>query len=327
MLKHIIFTSDLLLMKDCATIMFGDIQPNPPEVRAVVWRRKNISRSLNITEKKLVELAICTGNDFTSSIDTGLGNRNISQILSFLQAQPDDFEASAHTDEENLALLYSRDFYNLEDLSQYPVDREAIRSPLSLEEFLQKYCGRLDDKDRKELLSYHQSRLNENVPNVIFHYLEESSTSSSEPSDSVASSLITPDYRVSLKTMIDEMANKESDLLEASHPRPESEKKKKKLRPIIDLSWKDIVVFDVFGCLLKQLLRNLLKALSNNCTSRYIESSYLNSPENNETYSLLLQHQVLVLLSGSTDFNSPLVSSLKHTMYLYYHGRKYLFWT
>lgn len=314
-------------MKDCATIMFGDIQPSPLQVRAVVWRRKSIAKSLNITESKLVELAICRGNDFTSSIDTGRSKKKISQILAFLHAQPDDFVASANTDEENLALLYSRDFYNLQDLSQYPIDREVIDSPRSIEEFLEKYCGRLDDKDRKDLLSYHQSRLNEDLSNVIFNYLEESSTRSPEGSDSIAASLVTHDYRVSLTTMINEMANTERDLIETCHPCPASNKKKKKLYPIIDLIWKDLVVFDMFGCLLKHLLRNLLKFLSNSYTSNFIESCSLNCPNNNETYSLLIQYQVLVFSGDWINSNSPFVSSLKLTLCLYYHGKKCLFWT
>jgi hypothetical protein len=120
-------------MKDLSYISFGAFQVEDGQVMATVWRRAAIAQSLSISENQLVELAILIGNDFTSSYTlfdyvnpclkmVAPDGRHIEDLLGLIAAQDMDFKLESSNHMLQQAIQFSRDFYNLVDLSSYGFD-------------------------------------------------------------------------------------------------------------------------------------------------------------------------------------------------------------
>jgi hypothetical protein len=135
--------SDFLVMKDCPYIEFGQIsrknESSPPS--ALVYRRAQTSSWLNLAESQLVELAISTGNDYTelfprSDYREGLGTMKldgegshtvIERISVVLRDLSGNYRVSSSNRELDMAIRYSRLFYNLFDVSSLVNELDEYR--------------------------------------------------------------------------------------------------------------------------------------------------------------------------------------------------------
>lgn len=232
-------------MKDCPTILFGDLDDViPNQINAVVWRRKYIADSLNLSESQFIELALLVGNDFTSEMNWNefdnvpSQSSTIGEIIDFIQSQSPDYQVTSPYYQTNLILQFSRDFYQLNDLTIYP-DDESVAEDINQEEnseesedndsddgdndnthkylglnrknCLRSYFGKLTHIDKQfiyetiESLSFNSEN---NFPELIFSMLKEKSNKDTEKEDddevylsSTAALLITPQYSQMIQNM------------------------------------------------------------------------------------------------------------------------------
>eukprot|EP01041_Mallomonas_annulata_P010803 gene10803-22549_t len=132
--------SDFLLMKDCSCMDFDTLSKSRNDsdgCMAVTRSRKDVAANLDISESKLVELALLIGNDYTRvfprsqlqlNIETSFripGDGNCSKeaiklMLKCIQSLPEDFKLTSSNTSLQTALEYSRALYELEDISNYP---------------------------------------------------------------------------------------------------------------------------------------------------------------------------------------------------------------
>lgn len=111
-----------------------------------VYTRKSIAACLGLSESQLIEFAILAGNDFTSSFmkeefrwvdQSGPALPPVkwthNEMLEFIRATDPTFKLESRNSSLQLAIDFSRDFYELQDLSGYPIDiRQELGMPLSL---------------------------------------------------------------------------------------------------------------------------------------------------------------------------------------------------
>ena len=131
--------SDFIAMKDCPYIQFGSIRfDDDGGLSACVWRREVTCLLLQISERQFVELCIYLGNDFTDVYDKALFNKPHNADLSVYalcgKALVDHMLSSADPELQR-AIEFSRDFYELRDLTHYDYDAKVVyRSIYTLSE-------------------------------------------------------------------------------------------------------------------------------------------------------------------------------------------------
>jgi hypothetical protein len=115
-------------------------------VTAKVYTRKTIATGLGLTESQLIEFAILAGNDFTAGFQkeefrwSSQGAAALppakwrhDEMLDFMQTTSPSFQLESRNSSLQLAIDFSRDFYELRDLSRFPVDPPLdLNMPLSL---------------------------------------------------------------------------------------------------------------------------------------------------------------------------------------------------
>ena len=137
-------------MKDCPYIVFGTLKhrkvPGAGNSRSVVgcatvWRRKKLALNLGFKEEQqLVEWSILIGNDYTKhfpkSSFTGFSSMkpsknqsnssyghheysSIDTMRKFIISQKPSYRLTSIDAELELSITYSREVYNLSDLTQY----------------------------------------------------------------------------------------------------------------------------------------------------------------------------------------------------------------
>ena len=142
--------SDYLVMKDCPYIVFGTLNHrkvsgagNSRSVVgcATVWRRNKLALNLGFREEQqLVEWSILIGNDYTkhfpkssftgfSSMKPSKNQRNssywqheyssIDTMREFIISQKPSYRLTSTDAELELSITYSREVYNLSDLTRY----------------------------------------------------------------------------------------------------------------------------------------------------------------------------------------------------------------
>jgi hypothetical protein len=127
-------------MKDCPAIGFGCIK-GKKKLQATVWRRKMVAAHLKITDSQLIEAALLLTNECPSPAPICQGDPEVKRcekIVTYVKSHPMHFQFSPSDHPElDRALCYSRDLYNLEDLSEHPFDNgEMEDSPTARAEFL-----------------------------------------------------------------------------------------------------------------------------------------------------------------------------------------------
>ena len=126
-------------MKNCPYIQFGSIRfDDDGGLSACVWRRETTCSLLQISERQFVELCIYLGNDFTDTCDKALFIRPHNSDLSVYalcgKTLADHMLSSADPELQR-AIEFSRDFYELRDLTHYDYDAKVIyRSIYTLSE-------------------------------------------------------------------------------------------------------------------------------------------------------------------------------------------------
>ena len=126
-------------MKDSPYIKFGTIRfDDDGGLSACVWRRKVTCELLQISERQFVELCIYLGNDFSDVYDKGLFTKpHISDLSVYAlcgKALADHMLSSADPELQR-AIEFSRDFYELRDLTHYDYDAKVVyRSIYTLSE-------------------------------------------------------------------------------------------------------------------------------------------------------------------------------------------------
>ena len=114
-------------MKSCPYIQFGTLSfAAGVEFKAPVWRRATTCSLLQISERQFVELCIYLGNDFTKVYAKTLFKRPPSCDVpeQELGSTPlaDGMMWSSDDPELQRAIEFSRDFYELRDLTHYDYD-------------------------------------------------------------------------------------------------------------------------------------------------------------------------------------------------------------
>ena len=151
--------SDFLVMKDCPYIEFGKIKLNGMErsqtldksykqVSACVFRRSATASLLGLSDSQLVELAIAAGNDFTECYsrtnfrdvfgtlqleDFKYIGDFIKKVLESLRELDAKYRVSSSNRELDLAIRYSRLFYNLFDVSGVVLELQRFRDSINYE--------------------------------------------------------------------------------------------------------------------------------------------------------------------------------------------------
>lgn len=132
------YNSDFFAMKQCPYIEFGSLEIVEGGVAAPVYRRDQTAAAFGLSEELFVELCILCGNDFTSAHDRSdykdapsSDIAGISAVVEWLGAQEAFYRAQAVEEGENeIALQYTRAFYELEDISVYQRELEAYRQTI-----------------------------------------------------------------------------------------------------------------------------------------------------------------------------------------------------
>jgi hypothetical protein len=246
---------DFFLMKDCPTIAFSAIKGDATHLQAIVWRRPLVAKHLGLNETQLLSsLLFSESFKIVKGKDVPQENPGITRSL------------LSHEDTRLDQLLrYSRELFDLEDLSKYPFDddgddaEDQEPSPLTRESVIASYSGRV-------------------------HL-------------SVAGAVITPQYRRVLTSMV-ECTRSQPSQSQLDHQRVEPRKRfQSGPRPPRSthsrgpkLSWEDLVVLDHFECQLKLLLRSLIAGLVSDTTWGVSTVRY--GGEDDPFSTALLQNQV-----------------------------------
>ena len=252
-------------MKDCPTIFFDSIKQNKKtnQLKAIVWRRSRIALELEMTESQLVEMVLLKGNDFTKqcSWDFEINRYSLEEVRQFILSQPIDYKLSSSLPKELNPLEYSRDLYELNDLSIYPYDPPHIDTPTTLirSELIQNYEGvlfRYDSERIKSLIHFDQI---DNLISIVSNYLREYHNSSSSSSSSTINNSIL-EYSESISSILIhshylEIFNRllpVTSVVEDEWVTVKSKQKKKVVK-----KWEDYVVIDQFEQLLKCLYEEI----------------------------------------------------------------------
>jgi hypothetical protein len=152
-------SSDFIAMNGVPVVRFTELNSsryknflldeNPETIghyKVRVFRRAVTSTICGLTESQFVEWCILSGNDFTSSFQLtdfdAFGNQEqkpsgkkdyshspmkakdrSADAKRMIKSQAEDFRLFSSTNSKlNMAIEYSRDFYELRDLSKYPID-------------------------------------------------------------------------------------------------------------------------------------------------------------------------------------------------------------
>lgn len=141
--------SDFFAYKSTPYIEFGSIIPpkDIPYSRAPVWRRSDVASALNLSESLFVEFCLFIGNDYLSenfrlklksleNISLRYSVQVLGDMLNIVRSNESTFKLSSDDPNVLRSLNFSRDLYDLEDISQYPqdVDDEARVMALTSEE-------------------------------------------------------------------------------------------------------------------------------------------------------------------------------------------------
>jgi hypothetical protein len=131
--------SDFCFFPNVAYIPLSTLNASPSSsiVTACVIRRAAVAKSLGISDEHMVELAILMGNDYVvdgmqRNLDNGPNThdyRDTEAVLSFLRGQGKGYRVyckkNAPSNLEEI-LDFVRKQYNLQDLSEYPLEQDSI---------------------------------------------------------------------------------------------------------------------------------------------------------------------------------------------------------
>ena len=119
----------------------GKIKNNQSKlvVEAKVWHRADVSTSLDMTETQFIEYAIAIGNDFTAPFDRSLLHNfklrdkvdSLDNLRRYILSQGNKYRLCSLDSKLNLAINYSRSFYELHDLESFPIDDLSDDAPLT----------------------------------------------------------------------------------------------------------------------------------------------------------------------------------------------------
>lgn len=121
-------------MKDCSYIAFGTIKADVKSLcTAVVWRRKKLSKALQMSEEQFLEWCILIGNDYTKQYEKSLFDGYISdgsppsleRLRKLIISKGADFRLSSENTNLDAAIRYSRATYNLCDLKPFETASES----------------------------------------------------------------------------------------------------------------------------------------------------------------------------------------------------------
>ena len=121
-------------MKDCSYIAFGTIKADVKSLcTAVVWRRKKLSKALQMSEEQFLEWCILIGNDYTKQYEKSLFDGYISdgsptsleRLRKFIISKGTDFRLSSENTDLDAAIRYSRATYSLCDLKPFETASES----------------------------------------------------------------------------------------------------------------------------------------------------------------------------------------------------------
>jgi hypothetical protein len=192
-------STDLRLMKDCPAIVFGGIK-GKKKLQATVWRRKMVAAHLKITESQLIETTLLLSNEDLSPTPIGRGDSEVQRcdkIVTYVRSQRTDYQFSPFDHSELKALCYSRDLYNLNDLSGYPFDNdEAEDLPIARAEFF------------ASSLTHLQLHIDEDLSSAISSFLPSGSPDSIDAS--VIERMTIVQCRRSLSRLIERIKSKAS---------------------------------------------------------------------------------------------------------------------
>jgi hypothetical protein len=143
---------------------------------AKVWRRKDVCEAMRLTEEQFVELCILIGNDFTGCFDRSLFNkingkeaipiRRDQTAINFLLFQlwnnnNINFKASSSKSEElEMAIQYSRSFYELNDLRVFQIEKNLTKENLSKVNNYDRHINFLST-DKKAIYNWFENQIDE----------------------------------------------------------------------------------------------------------------------------------------------------------------------
>ena len=125
--------SDFCVFKDCPYIEFGELTISKSGITAShVWRRLQTATALGLSEKQFVDFCILIGNDYTSHFEEirllsspgDTMDARIELLLEVISATDSDFELCFPDENLQQAINFSRDLYDLCNLSKYPYDQK-----------------------------------------------------------------------------------------------------------------------------------------------------------------------------------------------------------
>jgi hypothetical protein len=251
--------SDLFLMRDCPTICtLHDIEKaNSKGLRASVWRRSSLAVDMRLTESQLIEASLLLGTDFTSAfsfkdyLGVPLRDRELDQICEFIQSKPTYYRLSAAHPQLEMVLRFSRDFYDLRDVSAYPFDQPDVPcflpSSLTRTAVIRSYLGALVTVDEEGILQDYKTWPREDFPTVIFSFLRTSNPTRRcvEKNGSKAAAIIHSAVRESLSKMVEGVRSENMN----------STRKEIKKLPAITDDWEDVCLEDWEGLSVDDLLQ------------------------------------------------------------------------
>ena len=137
-------------MRDAKYIRFQDLHsdlnlsllPSPVDIVTRVFTRREVAAALDLSEEHLVEFGILCGNDFSSAwyrddfilpVPCLPHRAPINEILTYVQGWETSFRLQSDKHQLQRAVEFSRDFYELRDLSAYPPDPPCPPSTIPMD--------------------------------------------------------------------------------------------------------------------------------------------------------------------------------------------------
>ena len=169
--------SDFIVFADCPFIPFDSFTVlHEQMILAPVYLRSKISQLLELSEAQFVDLCILMGNDYTVEVDrnefvTSCGippslSHDVHSLISFIRSN--QIFRSAMPKVQQI-IDFSRELYELQDLSKYPYDTSRFVDIGSISKETKKH---IEDWLHVSLKDYDYSNLN-NVGYLALKYLTE----------------------------------------------------------------------------------------------------------------------------------------------------------
>ena len=229
----ILIFSDFLMMKDCNTIHFGDldnvkkVSKQNKSLKVIVWNRSALARSYGIEDElRFVYWAVLVGNDFTghfSSALLGLGTSELTKskdrlLEAFVNNTISWNPATSILDEEcRQAVFYSIAFYQLEDLTPFMLERyktvnqleevpdieEGLRLSKEMKSALSEFCSSSSGKGKQKQKN-NISNSGVEMAKLVLSFLG----AGIEGGQSYVGNIVTKNHIDTLKKMLEAIAEK-----------------------------------------------------------------------------------------------------------------------